>query len=143
MNAQLTLTSTQIILAVGLLFGIVMAAIFIGRMFIKRNSSGLTDKYAGKEFSSPLVGRHKYPELDVLNHSNQLFLFGLAFSLALVVMAFAWTSVEQEVYIPDDALELEEDIEITPPRSAEPPPPPPPPPPPLIAEVPNEINLDE
>jgi protein TonB len=49
---------------------------------------------------------------------------------------------EQQVEIPDDALVMDEEIEIEVPRSAEPPPPPPPPPPPVIEEVPNELVLE-
>ena len=108
---------------------------------MQKKATGLTAKYKGKQFSSPLVGRVKYPEMDVLNNSRSFFLLGLAFSTALVVGAFGLTTIEKEVYIPDGALEIEEDIEITPPRSAEPPPPPPPPPPPVIAEV-AAVELD-
>ena len=58
------------------------------------------------------------------------------------LFAFAATSYDEKVYIPDDALSLDEEIEVEPPRTAEPPPPPPPPPPPVIEEVPEE-ELDE
>lgn len=141
MNAQLALSPTQITIAGFLFFGLVMTVILIGRYFMNTKTHGLTEKYQGKEFNSPLIGRHKYPDVDVFNYSRSFFLFGLSFSTALVIIAFSLTTVEKDVFIPDDALSMEEDIEVTPPRSAEPPPPPPPPPPPAIAEV-AAVDLD-
>lgn len=108
----------------------------------QRFDQDLKAKHAGG-FSSPLKGRAKYPDVDSFSNTGVFFRFGLAVALAITLLAMSWTQYETEVYIPDDAMELDEDIEIEPPRTAEPPPPPPPPPPPVIEEVPEEEILEE
>ena len=108
----------------------------------KRSSDDLASKHVGG-FASPLIGRVKYPDVDISRHSGAFFRFGLAAALGLTLLALSWTQYEKPVYIPDDALFIDEDIEIEPPRTAEPPPPPPPPPPPVIEEVPEEEIIEE
>lgn len=112
-------------------------------LLAKRALRGYETERAKKEETSVLLQRNKYPGADVFRHSPRFFLTGLAMTLILCIFAFNWTIFEQKIYIPDDALVLEEDIELEPPRSAEPPPPPPPPPPPVIEEVPNELMDEE
>ena len=90
-----------------------------------------------------MEARDKYPEMDILRESGEFWKFGLLTSLAIVLLAFSWTSYDEEIFIPEDALMLDEEIEIEPPRTAEPPPPPPPPPPPVIEEVPDEEIIEE
>ena len=97
---------------------------------------------SGAEGSS-LVSRNKYREVNPFRLSSSVWLFGLAAALLTILMAFSWTRYEQEVYIPEGALDMEDEIEIEPPRTAEPPPPPPPPPPPVIEEVPEEEIEEE
>ena len=145
MGAELAFTYQEIILAGALLFALALGIIFLGRFYLnKQSQSGLSEKHKNKIYASPLIGRNKYPEVDIFSYRNQIFMFGLVFSLLIVIGVISSTSYEQEVIIPDYALDLETDIEIEPPRSAEPPPPPPPPPPPVITEVPNEeILLEE
>jgi protein TonB len=70
-------------------------------------------------------------------------LMGLAVAMGVTLLTISWTQYEKPVYIPDDALLIDETIDIEPPRTAEPPPPPPPPPPPVIEEVPDEEILEE
>ena len=69
--------------------------------------------------------------------------FGLAMALGVALLGLSWTRFDKAVVIPDNAMELDEEIEIEPPRTAEPPPPPPPPPPPVIEEVPDEEIEEE
>ncbi len=124
---------------------VLIAAIFLIRNQMSRNAASgeLTAKFADAPKKSPLDGRNKYGPVDVLRKSGTIFNIGLATSLLLTVLAFSWTSYDDEIFIPDDALEMEEDIEQEPPRTKEPPPPPPPPPPPVIEEVPEEEIIDE
>jgi protein TonB len=143
MFTDYSFSSTEILIGVAIGFVILLAIIFIGRAYFSRVSeSGLTEKHNGKKWSSPLEARNKYPEVDVLRKRGLFMRVGLIGTLTLFVLAFNWTQQEREVFIPDNALALEEEIEIEVPRSAEPPPPPPPPPPPVIEEVPNELVLE-
>ncbi len=125
---------------VGLLFGflvLVVGLIFLikGR-FKSSGDSDLREAYANQPNKSPLTGRTKYPQVDAFSMSGTFFNTGLLIALAITILAFSWTTYEDVVIIPDGALELDDDIEVEPPRTAEPPPPPPPPPPPVIEEVP-------
>ena len=104
---------------------------------------GYQQEASAKNGTNPLQERKKYADADIFKQSQRFFLIGLTMTLMMCVFAFNWTSYEKEIYIPDNALEIEEDIEIEPPRSAEPPPPPPPPPPPVIEEVPTELLEEE
>lgn len=130
-----------------LLIGImvlIIAMIFLFRNHFRGQSDGkLTEKYSDKVWSSPLQGRNKYPDVDVLSMSGSFWRFGLLMSIGIVLLAMSWTAYEDEIFIPEDALMLDEEIEIEPPRTAEPPPPPPPPPPPVIEEVPEEELVEE
>ena len=121
---------------------IIIGIIFFMKMRYAKSADDLAMKYEGASGKSPLDARTKYSEVDIFKKSGTMFNFGLVFALVMTILAFNWTTFEEEVDIPDDALELEEDIEIEPPRTAEPPPPPPPPPPPVIEEVPEE-EIDE
>jgi protein TonB len=125
-----------IVLILGLIF--VVRAVFAGK-----SSQNLSRKYESGAEKSVLNVRNKYPEVDVFQFSNTFFNIGLMVAIGLTILAFSWTTYEKEVFIPDGALELDEEIEIEPPRTAEPPPPPPPPPPPVIQEVPEELIEEE
>ncbi len=123
---------------------IVLGVIFYFRRYYKgKSSSDLTGTYKDHEWDSPLDARNKYPDVNAFRLSRPIFLFGLATALAATLFAFSWTSYDGVVNIPDGALDFDEEIEIEPPRTAEPPPPPPPPPPPVIEEVPEEEILEE
>ncbi|HFC01323.1 MAG TPA: energy transducer TonB [Phaeodactylibacter sp.] len=128
----------------GIIAAIIAAIVLIRMQMSKKSESGeLTTKYANLPKRSPLEGRNKYGAVDVLRNSGTVFNIGLAISLLFTVLAFSWTKYDKQVNIPDNALEIDEDIEIEPPRTAEPPPPPPPPPPPVIEEVPEEEIIEE
>ena len=136
------LTLSYILL--GLIAVLIVAIVLVRNQMAKNATSGeLTAKFADSPKRSPLDGRNKYAPVDVLRKSGTVFNIGLISSLALAVLAFSWTSYPDEIFIPDDAMEIDEDIEQEPPRTAEPPPPPPPPPPPVIEEVPEEEILEE
>ncbi|MEM1320202.1 MAG: energy transducer TonB [Bacteroidota bacterium] len=123
---------------------VVAFIIFMRGRFSKDSVEGdLSGKYVGHNWNSPLEGRNKYPEVDAFRLSGTFLNVGLLCALGVTILAFGWTSYEDAVVIPDDALEMDEDIEIEPPRTAEPPPPPPPPPPPVIEEVPEEEIEEE
>jgi len=135
--------STLGILLLGLLL-LTLGIIFFYRNYIKKQGGeDLKSKYQDGGVTSFLKSRNKYPEVDILSKSGPIFKYGLAASLALTLFAFSWTKYEKPVIIPDDALDFEEEIEVEPPRTAEPPPPPPPPPPPVIEEVPEEEIEEE
>lgn len=123
---------------------IIAAIVLVRTQMAKNTASGeLSARLADQPKKSPLDGRSKYAPVDILRKSGTIFNIGLITSLLLTVLAFSWTSYDDEIFIPDDALEVEEDIEVEPPRTAEPPPPPPPPPPPVIEEVPEEEIIEE
>ena len=129
--------------AAGIVVLIVALIYFFRSRFSKASGGELTEKYKGKEWASPLQGRVKYPDVDILNNTGTFVRFGLLLSMGIALLAMSWTTYEEQVVIPDDALFLDEEIEIEPPRTAEPPPPPPPPPPPVIEEVPEEEIEEE
>lgn len=123
---------------------LVLALIYgIRAFFAGKSSQSLSKKYGGGAEKSVLDVRNKYPEVDVFQFSNTFFNFGLMVAIGLTVLAFSWTTYEKEVIIPTGALDFNEEIEIEPPRTAEPPPPPPPPPPPVIQEVPENLIEEE
>ena len=141
MFTQLNLTSDQLLLTIAGVFVMILAMIFVGRILMKRGKEHLTEKYKDKEWNSPLQGR-KYPEVDVFGRSSTVFKLGLVLSLALTVGLMNWTTYEDEVVTESYDFAEVVDIEIEPPRTAEPPPPPPPPPPPTILEVPEEFDVE-
>ena len=126
------------------LAALVLLVIFGLKYYINsRANSDLTGKYRDKKWKSPLDAHGQYPDVDVFRFTSPLTKFGAAFALAATLFAFSATTYDKVVNIPDGALELEEEMEIEPPRTAEPPPPPPPPPPPVIEEVPEEEIEEE
>jgi len=134
--------STEFLLAVAGLVFIVIAIILGFRIVLKKRSQeDLASQHDASD--SPLAGRVKYPAVDAFRNTGTFFRFGLAAALGFILLAMSWTQYEKAVYIPDDALFIDEEIEVEPPRTAEPPPPPPPPPPPVIEEVPEEELLEE
>ena len=126
-----------------------MAALVIGLILIIRNSlaqksaRGLGEKYKSTMSAADLEVRNKYPEADVFRLSPTFFNLGLAISVGISVLALGWTQYEKTVDVSSYMDTLEEEIEVEPPRTAEPPPPPPPPPPPVIQEVPDETVIED
>lgn len=112
-------------------------------VFKRRSERDLTAKNAGKSFSSPLEGRTKYPEVDTFSLSGTFLNYGLLAAVILMLLAFGWTQYEQVIDVSAYLGDLDEEIEMETPRTAEPPPPPPPPPPPVIQEIPNDVSVEE
>jgi len=135
--------TTLLALLAGFMVLVIGLILLIKGKFKSSGNSDLREAYANQPNKSPLAGRTKYPQVDAFSMSGTFFNTGLLIALAITILAFSWTTYEDVVIIPDGALELEDDIEIEPPRTAEPPPPPPPPPPPVIEEVPEEEIEEE
>ena len=114
---------TLVILIFGVMALIVAFIFFMKGRFTSSGNSDLRQAYADRPGKSPLEGRNKYPEVDAFKMSGTFFNIGLLVALGLAILAFSWTTYEELVIIPEGALELDEEIEIEPPRTAEPPPP--------------------
>ena len=144
MFQDISIAGSSLFLMLGGLTLLIIGTILVAKAYFNKISSkGLQEKYMNKEWDSPLSARSKYPDVDVLRHSGIFFKVGLVISLGVLIAAFSWTSYDPVVNIPDGAMEMEFDLEVEPPRSAEPPPPPPPPPPPVIEEVPEDVFIEE
>lgn len=138
------ITSNALLWGIATTSGLVLLSIALGRYYMRYISArDLTNKYQGKKWASPLEARNKYPEVDIFRYSSIIFRLGLVLSLTMIVLAMNWTNVEEKVFVPDNALDMEYDLEVEVPRSAEPPPPPPPPPPPVFEAVPDDVVLEE
>ncbi len=137
------LGTSQLVLAVLGIFAALLALIILYRLWMVKRSEKLLSGEATPLSSELLTARNKYPSLNIFTQSPLMLRVGLVTSLILVLFAFNWTQYEPPVIIPEDALAFDDEIEIEPPRTAEPPPPPPPPPPPVIEEVPEEELIDE
>ncbi len=135
-------TTIQALLFIILIAVLIIAIIFVLKYFLNRKRD-LKSIYKDKKLASPLVARNKYPEVDPFKLHRSVLLFGLVVSLAVVFIVFNWTTYEKKLDLSGYDLNVEEDFEIEPPRTAEPPKPPPPPPPPVIEEVPEEQILDD
>ena len=135
---DISIGGKPLVLSILGIFVFIVGLIYFFRMKFKGYSNGsLGEKY------NDTTRRTKYPEVDAFRFSGPFLNLGLLATLAVVLLAFSWTTYEEEVFIPDGALTMDDDIEVAPPRTAEPPPPPPPPPPPVIEEVPEELVEEE
>ena len=134
--ADLSVPGKWLIITLVLVAVMVIAIILFMRNYLKKES----DQLPGKD---PNTRRVKYPEVDVFNMSGTFFTAALMSALLLTILAFNWTTYEEEIYIPEGAGDFDEEIEVETPRTKEPPPPPPPPPPPVIEEVPDEEVIED
>jgi protein TonB len=103
-------------------FAVILAALaglifFMRRLYAGRTEKALSGAYQEEDAAntSYLANRAKYESLDVFGLSSTFFNFGLALAVGLSLLAFGWTQYEKAIYIPDGALELEEEIEVEPP----------------------------
>ncbi len=128
---------------IGVLVFVIGLILVMRYVFSKRSQELLEGKRQHKPSGSPLEEHAKYSEVDTFSLSGTFFNFGMLAALGLTILAFSWTTYEKKVDISQYLDTLEEDIEVEPPRTAEPPPPPPPPPPPVIEEVPEELIEEE
>ena len=140
---DISIGGTGLLLAI-LGIALLVVAVIVGmkRMYAKRSQEGPA-KQKGRYGQSLLDDRTKYPWANVFRHSGTFLRLGLLLAVGITILAFSWTQYEKEIFVPDDALAFDDEIEMEPPRTAEPPPPPPPPPPPVIEEVPDEEILEE
>ncbi len=126
-----------------------IVAVLIGFVFVMRNRynnqdpDSLKQAFSNRARKSPMDGRSKYPEVDAFGLSGTFFNVGLLVAVGITILAFSWTQYEKVIDVTDFLEDLDEEIEVEPPRTAEPPPPPPPPPPPVIEEVPEEEIEEE
>ena len=143
MTTLFAVTSSQVlVLVAGLAVGIGLVISF-GRFMMRRNFSNLTQKTRDADFKQTVRTRTKYPEVDIFKYSSTITLAGLAASLFLILVLISWTTYDEQVEVESFDVEIEADMVVEPPRTAEPPPPPPPPPPPVIEEVPDEMIMEE
>lgn len=141
---QLYFTSAQVIGILAAFFGLLVAAILIGRYRLSTKvNEDLKAKRATEGRASAVKTRNKHREADVFQYSNIFFSIGLILALSLTILAVNWTVFEDKIEIPMGAMDTDFHIEMeAPPQTAEPPPPPPPPPP-VIEEVPDNIVMTE
>ncbi len=133
---DIELSGSQVLLTyLVIAIAIIVLIVVMRRMFGSKEN--LREKYKDSAAAN-FMSRVKYPDVDAFRHSGTFFGLGLATALAFIVAGFAWTDYEKQIDVSQYSLEVDEEIEIEPPRTAEPPPPPPPPPPPVIEEVPEE-----
>ena len=144
MFTNLSFSGTEIFLGLALIALTIIGIIAFGRYRLARLSEqNLSERHTGDNAGSNIRTRNKYPEVDVLHNTGVFWKFGLVSVLAVAVLAFNWTQIEERIEIPEGALEMEFDVEMeAPPQTADPPPPPPPPPP-VIEEVPDDVVLME
>ncbi len=143
---DLALSSTNLLFFLVAFIAVVVGVILFLKSGYNKNQNridALRDKHADDDKQLALKNRTKYPEANVFAWSNTFLLAGIVSALLLTLMAFSWSKFEETVYIPEGAMDLDEEIEVETPRTAEPPPPPPPPPPPVIEEVPEEEIEEE
>ncbi len=136
---DIALPGAEVGFSIVYVFLVILSLIFIFRA--KFNTTGKINETSNA--NSILKNRTKYEKVNGLGYSFPMLLFGCVCAFGLIILSLAWTSYEEDVIIPDDALEMEEEILQAPPPTAEPPPPPPPPPPPVIEEVPEEEIEEE
>lgn len=137
---DISITGSVLAIIVGAIaVGVVVFIFLMKSIYSKRSKEGLSQSGDGQ----PLAARTKYAGADVFRYTSTFFNLGLLLAVGLTVLAFGWTQYEERVDIPEGALDVPDEIEVEPPRTAEPPPPPPPPPPPVIEEVPDEEILED
>ena len=118
---DISVSGSMLVLALlGVIAVVVGLILFVRSMYASQKNKDLGQKYEGHGAKSPLDLRNKYPEVDVFRMSGTFFNFGLLAAIGLTILAFSWTSYDESVIIPADALELEDEIimEPNPPSSA-------------------------
>lgn len=140
MDLNLNLSSAQVLAVLAGTVALIVLLIVFVRIGVRRASQqNLTAKYAGKQWSSPLEARTKYPDVETAQFRPYAMYIGVIAALVFATAMLNWTTVDKARMDIQFGEMIESDIEITPPQTAEPPPPPPPPQPPTVIEVPNEL----
>lgn len=128
---NLSFTGIQLLIAISAIGIQFLVAIFYFRSKFNKSSFSISSKDPLSFFSN----RNKYLEADAFKWRNTIWTASLAIALLMSVLAFNWTSYDQETY-EDETISFDEDpIEIPPPTIHRPPPPPPLPPPPKKLEI--------
>jgi periplasmic protein TonB len=128
------------------ILGSIIAFFFLmvlaARFFFNRNSTdSIISKYQGQPEAKSIFVK-KYPEADLERYQGTFNRVGMVVSLALVILAFSWTTYDRTASLSGDLL-IPEDFEVEPPPTKREPPPPPPPPPPEIKVVEDEKIIEE
>jgi protein TonB len=131
---EIELSVGQFFIAILLMVVALVAIIYGLRYLIQRRSKANLKE----EYGTDLKARNKYPDVNAFKYSGTMLGIGVATSIAFVLFSVNLTEYEKEIIVPDYEFDVEEEIEVEPPRTKEPPPPPPPPPPPEIEEVVDE-----
>ncbi|MFN9680350.1 MAG: energy transducer TonB, partial [Bacteroidota bacterium] len=136
-------SGTMVFYALLALTLLTVGIVFVARYLMsKLNEGSLNEKYSKQAETGTSSNRAKFAEADVFKMSGSFFNYGLVVALGITVLALGLTEYAEKVAGGDNFVMIEEDIEMEPPRTAEPPPPPPPPPPPVIQEVPDETVME-
>jgi protein TonB len=145
MDFQVAFSPVEIGILIASLVLLIAVGIHVFKFVMARSGQkNLKEVHIGMTAKSPIDGRSKYPEVDINRHRNIIWNMSLAIVLSAVVLMFGWTSYEDVQEDFDFAIDMEEIVEIEPPRTAEPPPPPPPPPKvQVIQELPEELIEEE
>lgn len=134
---DLTINGAGFAMGMTALASIIALVIFAFRVYLKKQSEDLN----AKEILHP-AARNKKPQVDALKWSATMLRGGLVVALAMTVLAFSWTTYDNDVYVPNHGVWEDVITEIIPPTQ-HPTPPPPPPPPPTIVEVPDEMDIEQ
>lgn len=144
MLSNLSFTGLEVFLGVIIIIALGLIGLFIGKRLLKTHTAiQLKDMHDNDSILNRIKNRTKYPEVDVFRFGGTFWRLGLVMTLALAVVSFNWTIIDDTVIIPDDAMELDFDLEMETPPATSTPPPPPPPPPPVIEEVPDDVILED
>ncbi|MEL6720097.1 MAG: energy transducer TonB [Bacteroidota bacterium] len=138
--SDLAISGTTLAICSAATFALVVALILIFKHYIRKRSEQLLAKEQSPSRLLPI--KNKYLEVNVFRWSSTFLNVGLLLAVALVFLAFSWTTYEKQVDISDKYWD-EEDLVVEIPRTTTPPPPPPPPPPPVIEAVPEEEIEEE
>ncbi|HKK78536.1 MAG TPA: hypothetical protein VJ933_02860, partial [Phaeodactylibacter sp.] len=113
---DVSITGSVLAMIIGaIIVGIVVFIFLMKGIYSKRSKEGLSQSGEGQSLAS----RTKYAGADVFRYSGTFFNLGLALAVGITVLAFGWTQYEEQVYIPEGALDVPDEIEVEPPRTAE------------------------
>ena len=135
---DLTINGAGFALGMTVIASTIALVIFALRSYLNKQSEDLNVK----EVLHP-AARNKKPQVDALKWSATMLRGGMVVALAMTVLAFSWTTYDNDVYVPDYEPWEKDMTEIIPPTNHPTPPPPPPPPPPTIVEVPDETEIEQ
>ena len=135
---DLTISGKEFAVGMTVLAGTIALVIFALRYYLRKQSEDLNVK----EILHP-AARNKKPEVDALRWSATMLRGGMVVALAMTVLAFSWTTYDNDVYVPEYEIWDEVMTEVIPPTNHPTPPPPPPPPPPTVEIVDDEEIEDE